>query len=138
LGGILVVIAGKAYVQVPVPPRTPPANERNLLNTVDGPTLFQAHCAVCHGKDAAGKGPAASALRKPVPDLTRIAQRSGGQFPLEQVERTIAGEVVPSPAHGSREMPIWGPVFSQIEWDQDLGKIRIYNLAKYLETLQKK
>jgi hypothetical protein len=51
---------------------------------------------------------------------------------------TISGDAVPSPAHGSREMPIWGPVFSQIEWDQDLGKVRIYNLAKFLETLQRK
>jgi mono/diheme cytochrome c family protein len=121
-----------------LPPQTPPSNERNLLQAVDGATLFQAHCAVCHGKDAAGGGPAASALKKAVPDLTRISQRRRGTFPLDEVQLTIAGNVVPSPAHGSREMPIWGPVFSRIEWDQDLGRIRIYNLAKYLETLQKK
>jgi mono/diheme cytochrome c family protein len=124
--------------QTPRPPQSPPSNERNLLNTVDGPVLFQSYCAVCHGKDGAGAGPAASALKKPVPDLTQISHRHGGAFPLERVQQTISGDVTPSPAHGSREMPIWGPVFSQIEWDQDMGRIRIYNLAKYIETFQKK
>jgi hypothetical protein len=144
LGGLVLGVAGgmgsraQGPRPLPIPPTTPPVNERNLLNTLDGPTLFQAHCAVCHGKDGAGKGPAASALKKAVPDLTQISKRNGGTFPMEKVQHTIAGDVVPSPAHGSREMPIWGPVFSQIEWDQDLGRVRIYNLAKYLETLQKK
>jgi mono/diheme cytochrome c family protein len=123
--------------QVPTPPQAPPRTDRNFLQTVEGPALFQMHCAVCHGKDAAGEGPAAAALKNPVPDLTRISQRNGGKFPLDKVQLTIAGDVVPSPAHGSREMPIWGPVFSQIEWDQNLGKIRIYNLAKYLESIQR-
>ena len=35
-------------------------------------------------------------------------------------------------------MPVWGPIFSQIAWDQDLGQIRVYNLAKYLEKIQAK
>jgi len=35
-------------------------------------------------------------------------------------------------------MPVWGPIFSQIVWDQDLGQIRVYNLAKYLEKMQGK
>lgn len=138
--GLVLILPGRMVLtaQVPEPPKTTPPKESNLLRIVDGPALFQAHCAVCHGKDGAGGGPAAPALRKQVPDLTHIAQRNGGVFPLEKVQQTIAGDVVPSPAHGSREMPIWGPVFSQIEWDQDLGHVRIYNLAKHLESLQKK
>jgi hypothetical protein len=35
-------------------------------------------------------------------------------------------------------MPVWGPIFSQVAWDQDLGRMRVYNLAKYLEALQSK
>ena len=31
-------------------------------------------------------------------------------------------------------MPAWAPLFSQIIWDQDLGPIRLYNLARYLES----
>lgn len=140
VGGMamLLVATVRPQAQVEIPPRVPPANERTLPQTVEGPALFQMHCAVCHGRDGSGGGPAAAALRKRTPDLTRISQRHDGVFPFEKVQQTISGDVVPSPAHGSREMPIWGPVFSQIEWDQDLGRIRIYNLAKHLESLQKK
>jgi len=35
-------------------------------------------------------------------------------------------------------MPIWGPVFGQISWDQYLGTERIYRLIKHLESLQQK
>lgn len=136
--GAAIGLALHLHGQVELPPPTPPRNERNLLLTVNGPALFQAHCAVCHGKDGSGGGPAAGALKKRIPDLTRISQRNRGAFSLDDVQLTISGEVVPTPAHGSREMPIWGPVFSRIEWDQDLGKVRIYNLAKFIETLQKK
>jgi hypothetical protein len=33
-------------------------------------------------------------------------------------------------------MPIWGPIFSQVERDQDWGRVRIANLGKYLESIQ--
>ena len=39
-------------------------------------------------------------------------------------------------AHGSREMPIWGPIFHQIEADVDRGNVRLENLVKYLESIQ--
>jgi hypothetical protein len=41
-------------------------------------------------------------------------------------------------SHGTREMPVWGPIFSQDISDRDYGKLRLYNVAKYLEELQKK
>ena len=41
-------------------------------------------------------------------------------------------------AHGSKEMPIWGPIFHEIEFDQDLGNVRLENVTKYLEFLQRK
>ena len=77
-------------------------------------------------------------LKPKVPDLTTIAKRNGGKFPLEKVQAIIEGTTTGESAHGTREMPIWGPVFSQIEWEQDLGKVRINNLARYLESLQVK
>jgi hypothetical protein len=33
-------------------------------------------------------------------------------------------------------MPVWEPIFSQVGQDQDLGRVRIDNLARYLENLQ--
>ena len=111
--------------------------EKRLIQSLEGRALFQAHCAACHGKTAKGGGPAAAALKTQPPDLTRISQRNGGKFPLSRIEKTISGDDVVK-SHGSREMPIWGPIFAQIAWDQDLGRVRIYNLTKYLESLQKK
>lgn len=109
-----------------------------LIESLEGRDLFRAYCAVCHGNDARGRGPAASFLKGNVPDLTRIAERRGGTFPLRQVERIITGEETVTTAHGTREMPVWGPIFGQIQRDQNLGKIRVRNLASYLESLQAK
>jgi mono/diheme cytochrome c family protein len=111
--------------------------QKNLIESLNGATLYRAYCATCHGADAKGAGPAASALKAQVPDLTQISRRNGGQFSAARVQQFISGDKLP-PAHGSREMPIWGPIFGQIAWDQDLGKIRIYNLTKYIESLQRK
>jgi len=41
-------------------------------------------------------------------------------------------------AHGSKDMPIWGPVFHQIEFDRDLGNVRLENVTRYLESIQRK
>jgi hypothetical protein len=59
-------------------------------------------------------------------------------FPLGKVRRVISGEESLPGGHGSRQMPIWGPIFSQVAWDQDLGRVRVDNLARYLESLQAK
>jgi hypothetical protein len=78
----------------------------------------------------------AKSLKAKPPDLTRLRERNNGVFPLERVEKIISGEEQLSPGHGTRQMPIWGPIFSQIAWDQNLGRVRIYNLAGYIEELQ--
>jgi mono/diheme cytochrome c family protein len=108
-----------------------------LIYSVKGPDLFRAHCAACHGSDAKGSGPMASTLKTKAPDLTLLAKNNGGQFPSVRVRRTIMGDDVLS-SHGSREMPIWGPIFHQIEADQDFGNVRLQNLVKYLESIQQK
>ena len=114
------------------------AESTSLIKSIQGPALYTAYCAVCHGKDARGTGPMAMSLRAKTPDLTRIAARNRGTFPLTRVQRIISGEEPAETGHGPREMPVWGPVFSQVAWDQNLGRIRVYNLAKYIETLQER
>ena len=111
--------------------------DAKLIESIQGPDLFQAYCATCHGKDAKGQGPMAGALKSTPTDLTKISARNGGKFPFLKVQQMIAGQVPVVVSHGNREMPVWGPVFSQVTRDQDLGSVRVYNLAKYLETLQK-
>jgi mono/diheme cytochrome c family protein len=106
-----------------------------LIRSVEGPDLFRAYCTPCHGLDAKGGGPAAPALKAKVPDLTLLARNNRGQFPTVRVRRVISGDEVAA-AHGSREMPIWGPIFHQVESDVDWGNVRLENLVKYLESIQ--
>jgi mono/diheme cytochrome c family protein len=108
-----------------------------LIHSLQGPDLYRAYCASCHGVEARGNGPVAPALNSAVPDLTTIAQRNGGVFPAERVRKIIAGDQSVA-AHGSREMPVWGPIFHQIQEDRDYGAVRLQNLTEYLQSLQKK
>lgn len=80
----------------------------------------------------------AKSLKVPPPDLTRLAMRNGGSFPMARIQRIISGEEPRPAGHGTREMPVWGPIFSQIAWDQDLGRVRVNNLARYIEGMQTK
>lgn len=79
----------------------------------------------------------APALRFKVPDLTQISKRAGGKFPTARIRAVIEGTETVS-GHGSREMPIWGPVFHQISADQDLGAVRTANVTRYIESMQQK
>ncbi|HXW04472.1 MAG TPA: c-type cytochrome [Vicinamibacterales bacterium] len=108
------------------------------IASVEGVDSYREYCAVCHGSDARGSGPAARALKIPPSDLTRIAQRNGGKFPTEQVRGVILGDAQ-VPAHGERDMPIWGKVFRSFGGpDDQTHKLRVQNLVKYLESLQVK
>jgi mono/diheme cytochrome c family protein len=129
-GALIVILAGSA---MPVAQQ----KQQHPIASVDGADMFRAHCAVCHGTNATGNGPASSALKVKPPDLTTIAKRNGNKFPRELIRGVIAGNDEMT-AHGSREMPIWGPIFHEIAWDQDLGHVRLENLTKYLESIQKK
>lgn len=107
-------------------------------NSIKGPEIFRQYCASCHGTDAHGHGPASVALKHGAPDLTQIAKRNGGKFSAQQVRDIIEGKQTSATAHGNREMPVWGPVFHRVEWDQDLGNVRLDAITKYLESIQSK
>ena len=128
--GIFVPGAGTQTQKAPNAREQPP-----LIQSVKGSDLFRAYCASCHGMDAKGAGPAAPALKARVPDLTLLSRRNLGRFPTVHVRQVITGEQVVA-THGSREMPIWGPIFHQVEGDQDWGNVRLENLVKYLASIQ--
>jgi mono/diheme cytochrome c family protein len=105
------------------------------IASIEGKANFDAYCAVCHGSDARGHGPAAPAMKAPVPDLTAYATRHGGKFDRVAVEMAIRQPgAIPTPAHGVEAMPIWGEVFRAE--DRARNTLRVQNLVRYLESLQ--
>jgi mono/diheme cytochrome c family protein len=112
---------------------------------VSGAQMFKEYCAVCHGPSGKGDGPVATALKVPPPDLTTLAQRHDGKFPDDYVSNVLKNGVQ-NPAHGSGEMPVWGPIFDTMNrWkalcpgmDQTPVTLRITNLTNYLKSIQKK
>ncbi len=104
-------------------------------STVDGKALYQEYCAVCHGVAGKGHGPAAEALKAIPADLTQLASRNHGQFPYVEVQQTISAGG-PYLAHGTKDMPVWGSIFSDSARDTGFGAMRVYAVAKYIEQLQ--
>ena len=103
-----------------------------------GKEMFNAYCASCHGTDAKGDGPAAPALKMPTTNLTTLAVKNGGIFPAAHVAAVIQGDAM-TPAHGSKDMPVWGPIFMSIGGHSKAEvQLRIRNLTAYLESLQVK
>lgn len=106
------------------------------IQSNEGVDTFKAYCAVCHGPEAKGNGPAATALKKVPADLTGIAKRNKtGKFSPADVEAVISGKEVLA-SHGSRDMPIWGPVFQALESDKAFRDLRVKNLVEYLRSIQ--
>jgi hypothetical protein len=79
-----------------------------------GPRHFPWLLCPCHGLDGKGHGPAAPALKSKVADLTLLTKRVKGEFPRDRVRDILEGQETPA-AHGSNELPVWGPVFHQLE-----------------------
>ncbi|MBF9059836.1 c-type cytochrome [Rhodobacterales bacterium HKCCSP123] len=98
-------------------------------------------CASCHGLAAHGDGPLAEYMSVEVPDLTGIAARNNGVFPMLQVIHIIDGRTGVR-GHGSM-MPVWGDRF-EASAASDAGDYgtevmvrgRILALATYLEAIQ--
>ena len=120
--------AQKVVKHVPVKP----------TSAASGEEMFNTYCAVCHGKDGKGNGPAAEALKVPPPDLTVLTKNNKGSYPSLKVSAVIRGEQA-MPAHGSKDMPVWGSLFWKLSQGHESEvQQRIANLNKYVEGMQQK
>lgn len=111
-----------------------------------GKVEYEQSCATCHGLDGKGKGSFSEALQLSVPDITTLAKRNGGVFPVTRVYDVIDGRELVK-AHGTREMPIWGkhysvsaaPRYDDYSYNPEAAvRGRVLALIDYLYRLQSK
>lgn len=133
----LITFAVAAWAQQPSAPKIHKTPAR-YTSPASGKEMYESYCASCHGKDGKGNGPAAAAMKNPVPDLTVMAKSHDGKFPNFHVYEVIRGDAA-IPAHGSAEMPVWGPVLRRMAMaDNAELEQRLHNLTDYVESLQSK
>ncbi len=107
-------------------------------SAASGKEMYDSYCAVCHGTDGKGNGPAASALKTMPTDLTALSKNNGGKYPSLKVSAAIRGDAN-VPAHGTKDMPVWGSLFRGMSQGHESEvQQRIANLTKYVESLQTK
>lgn len=129
---LVIVVAGiQAADPKPVIKEVPIAR----TSAASGVEMYKTYCAVCHGVDGKGGGPAATALKTPPPDLTVLSKNNGGKFPSSKVYVSISGDFSVG-AHGSPTMPVWGQVFRASKSSSD-SMLRVSNLTNYVATLQR-
>jgi mono/diheme cytochrome c family protein len=136
--GLLLVCQGSANAQT--------KNAHLKLVTIpvsqpdSGRLMYEAYCAACHGMDGRGTGPAAQYLRIPPPDLTTMSRRYNEQSVMVRV-RAVLRFNTESKAHGTVDMPTWGPLFHSLSGSNrtdSVANLRMYNLAQFVQSLQKK
>jgi mono/diheme cytochrome c family protein len=131
LASLALVVASSGIAQtIKTVPPTP-------TSPTSGKEMFNEYCAVCHGQDAKGGGPAASALKKVPTDLTQLSVHNKGKFPDARVAGYIEGDDKLD-AHGTRDMPMWGGVFKSMSGGSDITRMRVANLTAYIKSLQAK
>jgi cytochrome c553 len=110
---------------------TPPLVPESLVGSVS----FDLYCASCHGRQGRGDGPTAASLRTRPPDLTVLARNNRGSFPRERVLAFVEGSAR-SAAHGSSDMPVWGPTLRGLDASDARVTVRLQNLVAFIESIQ--
>jgi len=125
------LVAAAVQAQAPRPETPLPAVPESLVGSVS----FDLYCASCHGRQGRGDGPAAASLRTRPADLTVLARNNRGGFPRERVLGFIEGSTR-SAAHGSSEMPVWGPTLRALDPSDARVTVRLKNLVAFVESIQ--
>ena len=129
------VVLGMAYADQTSGKVTIPVDK---TSPTSGKQMYSSYCAPCHGVDGKGNGPVAPALKNQPTDLTLLARNNKGKYPDTHVV-TVLQNGSSLPAHGTQQMPVWGPILGKMNLTNPQDKtLRISNLSRYLETLQVK
>jgi mono/diheme cytochrome c family protein len=122
------LVAFVESIQAPAP------SPAQAAQPADGAMIYRFYCAPCHGASGRGDGVMAGQLRQPLPNLATLARRNGGTFPAERVRQIIQGSG--PAAHGSRDMPVWGPLLERISLGGSGAQDRIDALVRHLQDIQ--
>lgn len=98
-------------------------------------TEYVRYCAACHGENADGNGPAASALSPRPPALTGLHAKFGRPLSTDLVVY-LEGSLMPR-AHGTSAMPVWGTVLRSQSGDERKDAVLLFQIVNYLECIQK-
>lgn len=108
-----------------------------------GAALYADYCAACHGTDARGSGPEAAGVGVAIPDLTTIAARNNGVFPLAEVMSKVDG-YARGRSPGRSVMPELGHLLDGplVRVDTGDGMLtptpaKLIAIADYLKTVQR-
>ncbi|MDU8945638.1 c-type cytochrome [Ovoidimarina sediminis] len=111
-------------------------------DVVEGQRIFESFCVACHGPEGLGDGPMAPLLEVLPADLTALAERNGGTFPIAAAAGRIDGRD-PILSHGG-PMPLFGWFFEgedtavKTETGQPMMTSQgIADILAYLETIQR-
>jgi len=106
------------------------------IESLSGRDSFEFYCAPCHGRDGQGGGPVAAALKARPTNLTTLARWNDGRFPRDEVSANVTGTGRPVTAHGTSEMPVWGPTFRSLDPSDARVKVRIDYIVDFIESIQ--
>jgi hypothetical protein len=115
----------KEIQKVPVTPTKPDS----------GPEMNKTYCAACPGIGGKGDGPAAEALKVQPADLTLLKQKNEGKFPAIKVSHVVGRAIRSGPTVLMRCRS--EAVFRLYIQHDALVKLRIANLTRYIETIQR-
>jgi mono/diheme cytochrome c family protein len=105
-----------------------------------GKQMYLQYCSSCHGKEGKGDGSVSRDLKVRVPDLTGLAKKNKGVYPLDDVMATIDGRRLVR-GHGDRNMPVWGESFhgesEGKKYPELTTLLKAKIIAEYVATLQK-
>jgi hypothetical protein len=135
---ILTAIATIATVGIASARQAQPERKSFLVPSPYGVDNFHSYCSPCHGRDGKGHGPVARVLKTPPSDLTTIMIRNKGVFPRGQIRAFIANGSPDVPAHGTLDMPVWGPAFHALDSSDRAADERLANIVEYLSSIQQR
>lgn len=133
----LVLVASSCAPEEPAEPAEAEEAPAEVV-AVSGQMLYERHCQSCHGPEGKGEGSMTDQLTKDLPDLTTLQASHDGVFPEEYVRKMIDGREM-IPAHGTRQMPIWGNIWASsdgVPSQEQAAQERIDKLIVYLKSMQ--